>query len=213
MLEIQDLLTTDIDVSTFRSSTSQDATSGQSDRPSDSINQREIGRDEEQGYTREVSGRGPGEDKCQQQGDKQILAASQQISRTIPEKVAKSTSATSDAPSKVFRSGQHVHVLNDDELTDLCRRMEAQTATLGRAIHQKEKVRQQKTLIQQLEAKLSRLQGVEAEIKQYERRSVESLRDELALHQHEIADLSRKLENAAKKEVDWINTMDESLRK
>ncbi|KAF1778384.1 hypothetical protein GQ600_9726 [Phytophthora cactorum] len=102
--------------------------------------------------------------------------------------------------------GQHVHVMDDDELANMRRRMEVQTAVLSHDKHKRfEEVRQQKLHIQQLQAKVARLLEIEAQFKQYEKRTVESLQEELEVHEREVADLSRKLETAAKKEIEWVS--------
>ncbi|KAG7383505.1 hypothetical protein PHYPSEUDO_003598 [Phytophthora pseudosyringae] len=121
-----------------------------------------------------------------------------------PDRTPRTKSAASGTSQEIHPTGQRVHVMNEDELNGLCWRLGAQTAALRQAKLQKNEVRGHKLLIQQLRVELSRLQQTEAQLKQYEQRSVQSLEEELALHQREVADLSRKLQHAAVEETDWV---------
>lgn len=69
-----------------------------------------------------------------------------------------------------------------------------------------EQSRQQKKKIQELHSELSRLQELEAQSRDYQKRSPESLEVELKLHQKEIADLSSTMQDAAKQEADWVRS-------
>ncbi|POM76015.1 Hypothetical protein PHPALM_6796 [Phytophthora palmivora] len=114
-------------------------------------------------------------------------------------------STRTNTSSDTFPTEQHVHVLTDGELVDLSHRLGVHTASISHDKHEKEAARQQELEIQQLRAELSRLKQVEAQLKLYEQRSIESLKHELEVHQQEIASLARKLENAAKDELDWVS--------
>ena len=43
-------------------------------------------------------------------------------------------------------------------------------------------------------------------MKKYQQRSIESLQQELEMHQDEVATLSCKLKDAAREEIDWVTT-------
>ncbi|OWZ15433.1 hypothetical protein PHMEG_00010920 [Phytophthora megakarya] len=115
--------------------------------------------------------------------------------------------------SSVLPTGQKVKVLNSIEFDDLRRKLRMQTASRRYRKRKKEESRRQKKQIQELQAELARLQDLESQTKQYQLRSIESLEEELKIHQSEITDLSGKLQDAAKVERDWINLMSNHQRK
>ena len=51
---------------------------------------------------------------------------------------------------------------------------------------------------------MARLQEAEAQWKQYQKRSVESLQKELEMHEQEAISLSKKIQDGAKEEFDWV---------
>ena len=61
--------------------------------------------------------------------------------------------------------------------------------------------------VQELQEELSRLQYMEAQTKQYQQRSVESLQQELKMHQDKVADLRGKIEDATREELDWVTLL------
>ncbi|GMF18052.1 unnamed protein product [Phytophthora lilii] len=112
------------------------------------------------------------------------------------------SSSSMDSTSDILRTGHHVHVMNNAELSSRCHKLQDQTASLIHRKHQK--VRQQKKKLWELRSELSRLQQFEAELKQYEQRSVETIEQELSMLQQEVSELSEKLKDAAKEERDWV---------
>ncbi|ETK95254.1 hypothetical protein F441_01833 [Phytophthora nicotianae CJ01A1] len=114
--------------------------------------------------------------------------------------------------SKVLPTGQRVHVMNSAEFDELRRKLRMQTASRRYRKRKKQEARQQKTQILELQAELARLQELEAQTKQYQQRSTESLERELKIHKDEAADLSDKVQAAAQEELDWINAMN-NIRK
>lgn len=58
--------------------------------------------------------------------------------------------------------------------------------------------------IQELQAELASLQDMEAQTKQYQQRSVESLQQELKMHQDEVANIYGKIQDAVRVELDWV---------
>ena len=65
--------------------------------------------------------------------------------------------------------------------------------------------------LQRLQLELSRLQDREAQIKKYQQRSVESLQQELEMHEDEVANLSCKVEAATSNEMDWVTHLTEAI--
>lgn len=59
--------------------------------------------------------------------------------------------------------------------------------------------------LQELQSELARLQELETQSRNYQKRSRDSLEGELKFHKEEIADLwTKKIQDAAKKEIDWV---------
>ncbi|KAG2769302.1 hypothetical protein PC129_g11455 [Phytophthora cactorum] len=139
------------------------------------------------------------------------IASQRSVARRSTSPHDKPGASASDATSKVLPTGQRVHVMNSAEFDELRRKLQMQTASRGCRKRKKEAARQQKTQIQELQAELARLQDIEAQTKQYQLRPIESLLKELKTHQDEVADLSEKGQDAAKKELDWINVMNSHL--
>uniref|UniRef100_A0AAV1VHU3 BZIP domain-containing protein n=1 Tax=Peronospora matthiolae TaxID=2874970 RepID=A0AAV1VHU3_9STRA len=110
-------------------------------------------------------------------------------------------------------TGQLVHVINSTEFDELRRKLRMQTASRRYRKRKKEKSRQQKVEIQELQAELARLQEAEAQWKQYQKRSIESLQKELEMHEQEAIALSKKVQDGAKEEFDWVEVMSGHLRK
>ncbi|KAF1778380.1 Glycoside hydrolase superfamily [Phytophthora cactorum] len=131
------------------------------------------------------------------------IASQRSVARRSTSPHDKPGASASDATSKVLPTGQRVHVMNSAEFDELRRKLQMQTASRGCRKRKKEAARQQKTQIQELQAELARLQDIEAQTKQYQLRPIESLLKELKTHQDEVADLSEKGQDAAKKELDW----------
>ncbi|KAG2769301.1 hypothetical protein PC129_g11456 [Phytophthora cactorum] len=223
MPEIQELLTTDVDPDASSSTTSHSPTSNPNNSPANnseelhgSVCDGSIDAAEGSEEARTSGQCQDDEEMCQEQEDEQELGVTHQITRSISQEVAnfeELSDEVTDTSSVVLPLGQHVHVMDDDELANMRHRMEVQTAVLSHDKHKREEVRQQKLHIQQLQAKVARLLEIEAQFKQYEKRTVESLQEELEVHEREVADLSRKLETATKKEIEWTNSMGEGLRK
>ncbi|KAF4034609.1 hypothetical protein GN244_ATG13423 [Phytophthora infestans] len=212
--EIQELLTTDADLetaSTVSGSIQIDTPAEIEEQRSvcdssiDAIEESEEARTSWQNYI--------DDEKHEGQEEKQGLAVIDQLPRSIAENDDEAKVIVSDPSSVTLPTGQHVHVLNGSELADLCRKVVAKTAAVSHAKHKKEEERRLKLQTRQLQAELSRLQYKETKLKQYERRSVESLQGELELHQRAIADLAQKLQRGAQHELTWVNSVNDSLRK
>ncbi|KUF91939.1 hypothetical protein AM588_10004462 [Phytophthora nicotianae] len=95
--------------------------------------------------------------------------------------------------------------MNSAEFDELRRKLRMQTASRRYRKRKKQEARQQKTQILELQAELARLQELEAQTKQYQQRSTESLERELKIHKDEAADLSDKVQAAAQEELDWVS--------
>ncbi|KAG2915241.1 hypothetical protein PC117_g18079 [Phytophthora cactorum] len=123
--------------------------------------------------------------------------------------------SASDTTSKVLRTGQRVHIMNSAEFDEFRRKLRMQKASRRYRKRKKEAARQQKTQIQELQAELVRLQDIEAQTQQYQQRSIESLEQELKIHKDEVTDLTEKVQDAAKEELEWsqIHVMSSQLRK
>ncbi|KAG7383506.1 hypothetical protein PHYPSEUDO_003599 [Phytophthora pseudosyringae] len=117
------------------------------------------------------------------------------------------------ATSKVLPTPRQVHVMNSAEFDELRRKLRMQIASRRYRKRKKEESRQQKAQIQQLQAELARLEDMETQTKQYQQRSLESLEGELKLRKDEVVDLSEKIQDAAKEELDWITAMSSHSRK
>ncbi|KAH7485178.1 uncharacterized protein KRP23_4232 [Phytophthora ramorum] len=98
--------------------------------------------------------------------------------------------------------------MNPEEFDELRRKLRMQTASRRYRKRKKEEARKQKMQMQELQAELVSLQELEA----YRQRSVESMEEELKIHKAEVADLSGKIQDAAKEELHWMTIM-RSLRK
>ncbi|KAL7678511.1 hypothetical protein Plhal304r1_c102g0175281 [Plasmopara halstedii] len=101
-------------------------------------------------------------------------------------------------------AAHHVHILDDNQFNDLCRKAKVQPTVLLNDKRQKNEIRQQKVKIQQLKAEVFRLRQSEAQLEQYEHRSVKTLKKELRMRRNEVADLSIKIQNAAREENEWV---------
>ena len=58
--------------------------------------------------------------------------------------------------------------------------------------------------IQELQSELFQLLQIEAQLVEYEQRSVDSIEAELQMCKEEIARLSGQVQEAAQKELDWV---------
>ncbi|KAG3157626.1 hypothetical protein PC116_g16395 [Phytophthora cactorum] len=105
--------------------------------------------------------------------------------------------------------------MNSAEFDELRRKLRMQKASRRYRKRKKEAARQQKTQIQELQAELVRLQDIEAQTQQYQQRSIESLEQELKIHKDEVTDLTEKVQDAAKEELEWsqIHVMSSQLRR
>ncbi|TDH73536.1 hypothetical protein CCR75_004079 [Bremia lactucae] len=121
------------------------------------------------------------------------------------------------ATSKILSTGQRIHVMNASEFDDLRRKLRMQTASRRYRKRKKvsfksdsvieaniEEARQQRAQILELQAELTRLKEIEAQTKQYQQRSIESLEKELKMHNDEVTDLSKKIQDAAKEEQECL---------
>ncbi|KAG3015092.1 hypothetical protein PC121_g14219 [Phytophthora cactorum] len=103
--------------------------------------------------------------------------------------------------------------MNSAEFDELRRKLRMQKASRRYRKRKKEAARQQKTQIQELQAELVRLQDIEAQTQQYQQRSIECLEQELKIHKDEVTDLTEKVQDAAKEELEWIHVMSSQLRR
>ncbi|KAL3657769.1 hypothetical protein V7S43_017341 [Phytophthora oleae] len=118
-----------------------------------------------------------GDEQCQKQEEKQkkyqSLAGTSQTSRSIlddsladaatdEETKEETRSSSPPSSSKTLPTGQHVHILNDVEVSDLRQRLRARVASLSHDRREKEEILQKKKQIQKLQAELARLNDVEA---------------------------------------------------
>ncbi|KAE9070855.1 hypothetical protein PF010_g26106 [Phytophthora fragariae] len=125
----------------------------------------------------------------------------------------KMRAAAATTTSHVLPNGQRVHVMNGAEFDELRRKLRMQTASRRYRKRKKDESRQQKMKLQERQSELARLQELETQLRNYQKRSRGSLEGELKFHKEEIADLwTKKIQNAAKKEIDWVNLMSSHLR-
>ncbi|CAH0521956.1 unnamed protein product [Peronospora belbahrii] len=107
----------------------------------------------------------------------------------LPIENPRTSAALLTSGSSILLTGQRVHVSSSAEFEELRR---------------KEAARHKKMHLQKLQVELSHLQYMEAETKQYQEHSVDSLQQELKMHQDVVADLCSKLQDAAREELDWV---------
>ncbi|KAG7383504.1 hypothetical protein PHYPSEUDO_003597 [Phytophthora pseudosyringae] len=134
--------------------------------------------------------------------------------------------------TSVLPTCQRVHVMSSAELDEFRRKLRMQTASrrfrkrkkVGPpkypvafapllSLHQylqlvcgrQEQSRKGKRKVQELQAELAHLRDIEAQSEQYQQRSVESLQEELHIHEQELASLSEKVQEAVKEELDWVS--------
>ncbi|KAH7485047.1 hypothetical protein PRIC1_004348 [Phytophthora ramorum] len=94
--------------------------------------------------------------------------------------------------------------MNSAEFRELRRKLRMQVASRRFRKRRKDESRQRKMQIQALQAELAHLRDVEGQIKRYEHLSVQSLQEELHIHEQEVASLSDKVLEAAKEELQWV---------
>ncbi|CAH0479392.1 unnamed protein product [Peronospora belbahrii] len=120
----------------------------------------------------------------------------------LPIENPRTSAALLTSGSSILLTGQRVHVSSSAEFEELRRKVQMQMAS-----RRYQAARHRKMHLQKLQVELSHLQYMEAETKQYQERSVNSLQQELKMHQDVVADLCSKLQDAAREELDWINVV------
>ncbi|CAI5701198.1 unnamed protein product [Peronospora effusa] len=93
------------------------------------------------------------------------------------------------------RTAKVVHEICATEREGLRRKPEVLTASLQRI---------KRDNLQESRSELCRLLQIEAQLKEYETRSVESLEVEFQMLQQEVANLSDCVEVALQEEIDWV---------
>ncbi|KAL3674796.1 hypothetical protein V7S43_000724 [Phytophthora oleae] len=122
----------------------------------------------------------------------------------IDKETKEETRSSPRSSSATLPTGQRVHILSDVEVNDLRQRLSTRVASLRHDKREKEEKLQKKKRIQELQAELARLNDLEVQLKEYEQQPLESLQEELQIHQQEIADLAKKLEQAVQEELEWV---------
>ncbi|CAI5742580.1 unnamed protein product [Peronospora destructor] len=97
-----------------------------------------------------------------------------------------------------------VHEICAIEREDLCRQTEVLTTSLKRRKRDNMDVTHQQCQLQESRSELCRLLEIEAQLKEYEKRSVESLEVEFQMLQQEVVSLSDSVEAARQEEIDWV---------
>ncbi|CAI5741945.1 unnamed protein product [Hyaloperonospora brassicae] len=98
------------------------------------------------------------------------------------------------------------------ELRDLSREAQVRTASFQRSKQDKETASHQHHQIQELQSELFQLLQTEAQLVEYEQRSVDSIEAELQMCKEEIARLSGQVQEATQKELDWVAKLVDSCR-
>ncbi|CAH0521968.1 unnamed protein product [Peronospora belbahrii] len=105
-----------------------------------------------------------------------------------------------------------VHEICGTERNELRRKAQVLTASLQQAKRNNMDVSYQQHQLEELQSELCRLLHIEAQLKEYEKRSVESIEHELQVLQQEVANLSKCVQAALQEELDWIDRMEDSQR-
>ncbi|CAI5721688.1 unnamed protein product [Peronospora destructor] len=97
-----------------------------------------------------------------------------------------------------------VHEICATEHEDLRRKTEVLTTSLQRIKRDNMDVTHQQRQLKESRSELCHLLQIEAQLKEYEKRSVESLEVEFQMLQQEVASLSDPVEAARQEEIDWV---------
>ncbi|CAH0491275.1 unnamed protein product [Peronospora farinosa] len=102
------------------------------------------------------------------------------------------------------RTAKVVHEICATEREGLRHKTKVLTASLQRIKRADMDINHQQRQLQESRSELCRLLQIEAQLKEYETRSVESLEVEFQMLQQEVAKLSYCVEVALQEEIDWV---------